>query len=188
MIWTIIIIQTIAFSYLIFKISKRDKQKLLDEIKIDYTLFKNPVCVPDYNVVDPDYELLKNVIDSVKLECWKVIKLEKDHDFYNIELINSNKSLKIKCRIRGRYDELYISWFHIFKMVDDLNHSHVRTFDDKDIKAKWMILNFIWDYVLNYHQEIYDKHIEYYFECKRVIQKELKTLNRDKQLVKLLDN
>jgi len=188
MIWTIIIIQTIAFSYLIFKISKRDKQKLLDEIKIDYTLFKNPVGVPDYNVVDPDYELLKNVIDSVKLECWKVIKLEKDHDCYDIELINSNKSLKIKCRIRDRYDVLYISWFHIFKMVDDLNHSHVRTFDDKDIKAKWMILNFIWDYVLNYHQEIYDKHIEYYFECKWVIQKELKTLNRDKQLVKLLEN
>ena len=45
----------------------------------------------------------------------------------------------------------------------------------------------MWDYVLDYHQKIHDDHIKYYLDCKKEVEKELKTLNRDKSLTKLLE-
>ena len=71
-------------------------------------------------------------------------------------------------------------------MVNESQHSHKISFNDD--KSKFLILNLMWDYVLDYHQKIYDEHINYYLDCKKEIEMELKTLKRDKNLKKLLQD
>ena len=191
---TLFIIQFLAIAFLGYKLLYIKKEKIVDKIKEEEGVFlSNPVDVPDFNKIDPNYEMLKDVIESIKLEKWDIIKFERDHmdNCYDIELLNDPGSLKVKCRLRVRdygNRNLYISWFHIFKMVNKDQHSHLVTFNDCESVPRFLILNLMWDYVLDYHQKIHDDHIHHYLECKNIIQKELKTLNRDKQLVKLLEN
>jgi hypothetical protein len=189
----ILIIQFSAIAFLGYKLYNIKREKIVDKIKEEGVILPNPVSVPGFNQIDPNYQMLKDVVESIKLEKWDIIKFERDHmdNLYDIELLNGPGSLKVKCRLRVRdYGDrnLYISWFHIFKMVNKDQHSHVVTFNDCESVPRFLILNLMWDYVLDHHQKIYDEHIHHYLECKKEIAKELKTLNRDKQLVKLLEN
>jgi hypothetical protein len=189
----ILIIQFSAIAFLGYKLYNIKREKIVDKIKEEGVILPNPVSVPGFNQIDPNYQMLKDVVESIKLEKWDIIKFERDHmdNLYDIELLNGPGSLKVKCRLRVRdYGDrnLYISWFHIFKMVNKDQHSHVVTFNDCQSVPRFLILNLMWDYVLDHHQKIYDEHIHHYLECKKEIAKELKTLNRDKQLVKLLEN
>lgn len=179
-------------AYLGYTITKIKKDKIVKEIKEEGIILPKPVGVPNFNQIDPNYQMLKDVIESIKLEKWNIIRFERDimADCYDIELLNGPGSLKVKCRLRVRdYGDrdLYISWFHIFKMVDQTQHSHVVTFNNDEGFSRFLILNFMWDYVLDYHQKIHDDHIKYYLDCKKEVEKELKTLNRDKSLTKLLE-
>ena len=189
----ILIIQFSAIAFLGYKLYNIKREKIVDKIKEEGVILPNPVSVPGFNQIDPNYQMLKDVVESIKLEKWDIIKFERDHmdNLYDIELLNGPGSLKVKCRLRVRdYGDrnLYISWFHIFKMVNKNQHSHVVTFNDCESVPRFLILNLMWDYVLDHHQKIYDEHIHHYLDCKEEISKELKTLNRDKQLVKLLEN
>lgn len=187
------IIQLLVIVYLGYKIVKIKKDKIVKEIKEEGIILPIPVRVPDFNQIDPNYQMLKDVIESIKLEKWDIIKFERDHmdNLYDIELLNGTGSLKVKCRLRIRdYGDrkLYISWFYIFKMVNQTQHSHVITFNDNESVPRFLILKLMWDYVLDHHQKIHDEHIKHYLDCKKEVEKELKTLNRDKQLIKLLEN
>ena len=189
----ILIIQFSAIAFLGYKLYNIKREKIVDKIKEEGVILPNPVSVPGFNQIDPNNQMLKDVVESIKLEKWDIIKFERDHmdNLYDIELLNGPGSLKVKCRLRVRdYGDrnLYISWFHIFKMVNKNQHSHVVTFNDCESVPRFLILNLMWDYVLDHHQKIYDEHIHHYLDCKEEISKELKTLNRDKQLVKLLEN
>ena len=189
----ILIIQFSAIAFLGYKLYNIKREKIVDKIKEEGVILPNPVSVPGFNQIDPNYQMLKDVVESIKLEKWDITKFERDHmdNLYDIELLNGPGSLKVKCRLRVRdYGDrnLYISWFHIFKMVNKNQHSHVVTFNDCESVPRFLILNLMWDYVLDHHQKIYDEHIHHYLDCKEEISKELKTLNIDKQLVKLLEN
>ena len=189
----LLIIQFSAIAFLGYKLYNIKREKIVDKIKEEGVILPNPVSVPGFNQIDPNYQMLKDVVESIKLEKWDIIKFERDHmdNLYDIELLNGPGSLKVKCRLRVRdYGDrnLYISWFNIFKMVNKNQHSHVVTFNDRESVPRFLILNLMWDYVLDHHQKIYDEHIHHYLDCKEEISKELKTLNRDKQLVKLLEN
>jgi hypothetical protein len=184
-------IQFLAIAFLGYKVYTIKKEKVVNQIKEEGIILPNPVDVPDFDIVDPNYKTLKDIIESIKLEKWEIDKFERDYDTYDIELKNNPGTLRVKCRIRlSDYlgDSLYLSWFHIFKMVSSIQHSHVITYHNDDRNAKFLILNLMWDYILDHHQKIYDNHIEHYRNCKEAISNELKTLNRDKQLVKLLED
>ena len=186
------IIQILVIAYLGYTITKIKKNKIVKEIKEEGIILPNPVRVPNFNQIDPNYQMLKDVIESIKLEKWEIIKFEREHmdNLYDIELLNGPGSLKVKCRLRIRdYGDrkLYISWFHIFKMVNQNQHSHVVSYDDNESVPRFLILNLMWDYVLDYHQKIHDEHIKHYLDCKKEIEKELKTLNRDKNLSQILE-
>jgi hypothetical protein len=186
-------IQFLAIAFLGYKLYNFKKEKVVEQIKKEGIILPNPVGVPDFDIVDPNYKLLKDVIESIKLEKWEIDKFERDYDnTYDIDLKNGPGTLKIKCRIRVRdydgRDSIHLSWFHIFKMVNSTQHSHTITYNDNNRNSKFLILNLMWDYILDHHQKIYDDHIEHYRNCKEAISKELKTLNRDNQLVKLLED
>ena len=157
----ILIIQFSAIAFLGYKLYNIKREKIVDKIKEEGVILPNPVSVPGFNQIDPNYQMLKDVVESIKLEKWDIIKFERDHmdNLYDIELLNGPGSLKVKCRLRVRdYGDrnLYISWFHIFKMVNKNQHSHVVTFNDCESVPRFLILNLMWDYVLDHHQKIYD--------------------------------
>ena len=112
------IIQLLVVAYLGYKIVKIKKDKIVKEIKEEGIILPIPVRVPDFNQIDPNYQMLKDVIESIKVEKWDIIKFERDHmdNCYDIELLNGPGSLKVKCRLRVRdygNRNLYISWFRL---------------------------------------------------------------------------
>ena len=125
------------------------------------------------------------------MENWKVSKFEiwGSGKVYDIELINGPGTLVAKCRL-DNYSKVVVGWFSIYKMfVNKDFHSHVITYkngDDK--KLEFLILNLMWVYVLDHHQNVYDKGIKYHLSCKLAIEGELKTLKRDKTLENLLES
>jgi hypothetical protein len=183
----IIIIQLCFIGALSFKIFTMKESKIVDKIKEDNIILPKKANVPDFNAVDPEYKTLKDVIESAKLEQWKhTLKQDYSSECYDIEIINPSATLKIKSRLRYGYNKetIYISWFHIEKLP---RGKYIITYEDNEPIAKYLILNFLWGFVLQHHQNIHDEHIKHYESCMIEITKELKTLNRDKQLIKLLE-
>lgn len=180
-------IQFLTILFLGYKLHKSNTENIVKKLEEDKIILSKPIGLAEFKKVDPNYSLLKDVIESIKLEKWKVIKFEKDYDTYDIELSNHNSSLKTRCRIRTCNSGLYLSWFHLFKMIDSNSHSHRVSYNNEESAAKYLILELMWSYVLDHHQEVYNKDIEYFEACKQSISNELKTLKRDKNLSKILD-
>jgi len=187
----LIIIQILVIGFLGIWLVNTKKEKIIREIEERATILPNPAKEPDFKEVDPDYKLLKDVIESIKMENWKVSKFEIGYSgkTYDIELINGTGTLVAKCRL-DNYSKVEVGKFSIHKMfVNKDFHSHVITYkngDDK--KLEFLILNLMWVYVLDHHQNVYDKEIKYHLSCKLAIEGELKTLKRDKTLENLLES
>lgn len=194
MITTLIILQLLVNGVLGFLLIKTKKEKIIKEIKEGGFILKNPVKAPDFDKVDPEYQMIKDVIESIKLEKWAVSNFRISFNTtYEIELINGSGNLKVKCRLdtsKSRGPE--VGSFRIYKMVNKDHHSHVVSYDNTvsshDKKLDFLILNLMWDYVLDHHQKTYDKDIEYHLKCKLEIEKELTALKRDRTLMGLLEN
>lgn len=177
----------IPFGILQYNISY---QKVEKDVVKDKIILNKVADLPDYTKdIDPNYELLRNVIKSSKLEEWSV-KIDANYDYYDIYLNNALNTVSIRCRLRMYRGRLYgqreghpsVSIFQISRT----GLGTINLGDDK--KSHYLILNFMWDYVLDHHQKIHDEHLEHYKKTKELIGKELKTLNRDKQLEKLLED
>jgi hypothetical protein len=83
-------------------------------------------------------------------------------------------------------DTINISWFQVSKPNQGTRKSHVISYDDSDKKIKYLILNFMWEYVLKHHQNEYDLTISHYEDCKEAISNELKVLKRDRAISKII--
>ena len=185
-----IIVLLFVIIFLVSRIFTLSKSGIIKELKEDNIVLPTVREVPNFNVIDPNFNLLKDVIESAELEQWQSI-VKRDHNGYDILLLNSEKTLSISSRIRV-YDEsmsvfgpIKIAWFQIKKMNGN-SQEFVVSYTDDDLSVKYLVLPFIWNYVLKYHQKIYDETISYYNTAMNSIQKELKTLNRDKYLDDIL--
>lgn len=186
----IIITLLLVITFLSYKIFYLEKGNIIKEIKEKSFIMDKPVeSNPKYSDVDPDLSLLKDTLYSMSIENWKMVKFDYDGESYDLEFLNNSESIKLKCRIReyrSSTQPLYLSWFYIKKMIDSVNYSHVINFDNDDTEAKYLILNSMWKYILDYHKDKRDSNIEHYLKCKDVISKELKSLNRDRKLDDIL--
>lgn len=179
--------------FLLYKIYSLKKEKVVKEIDKSCIRLEIPKEVPNFEDHDEDDVLLKDVIESVKLEEWQV-EIEEDRSFlgsnsYKIILNNPQKTLKIYSRIRYDYQNQknYISSFMIFKTSPgSILHNGSLSYDLKKETAKFLVTNFLWSYVLNYKQGLVNERISYYDDIKKSIESELITLKRDKSINKLL--
>ena len=175
------LLQFAIISFLGYKLYNLSYKKVEEDVVKDKIVLKKIKGSPDYTKdVDPNYELLKNVIKSAKLEEWET-EIDARAYYYDINLKNAVNTVSIRCRLRMGEESVGVSIFTISRV----EYGSI-SFDDK--KVEYLILNFIWGYVLDHHQKIHDEHLDYYKKTKELISKELKTLNRDKQLEKLLED
>lgn len=191
---TTIIIALLAINiFYAYKFYNLKREKIVKEIDKDFIRLEIPKEPPTFEDYDEKDTLLKDVVDSIKLEDWNV-DIEEDRAFlnsirYKIELTNPKKTLT--CRSRVRYDygnnKVDIITFMIIKTIPGtvLNSVSV-SYELKKTTTKALVTNLLWSYVLNYKNEIVSDKICYYNEIKKSIESELITLKRDKSINKLL--
>lgn len=179
--------------FLLYKIYSLKKEKIVKEIDKSCIRLEIPKEIPNFEDHDKDDVLLKDVIESVKLEEWQV-EIEEDRGMlhsnsYKITLNNPQKTLRISSRIRYDYRSqlTYVSSFMILKTIPgSVLHNGSVSYDLKKETTKFLVTNFLWSYVLNYKQGLVDDRISYYDDIKKSIESELITLKRDKSINKLL--
>ena len=179
--------------FLLYKIYSLKKEKIVKEIDKSCIRLEIPKEIPNFEDHDKDDVLLKDVIESVKLEEWKV-EIEEDRSFlssnsYKITLNNPQKTLRISSRIRYDYQnqKTYTSSFIKLQTIPgSVPHNGSVSYDLKKETTKFLVTNFLWSYVLNYKQGLVDERISYYDDIKKSIESELITLKRDKSINKLL--
>lgn len=179
--------------FLLYKIYSLTKEKIVEEIDKSCIRLEIPKEIPNFEDHDKDDVLLKDVIESVKLEEWQV-EIEEEigmllSDRYKITLNNPQKTLRISSRIRYDYQnqKTYTSSFMILKTIPgSISHNGSVSYDLKKETTKFLVTNFLWSYVLNYKQGLVDERISYYDDIKKSIESELITLKRDKSINKLL--
>ena len=66
---------------LLIKSNKTKKENVINDIKKDTILLKTPPDEPSFEEYDNDCTLLKDVLESIKLENWTTLRYEKDADF-----------------------------------------------------------------------------------------------------------
>lgn len=180
--------------FLLYKIYSLTKEKIVEEIDKSCIRLEIPKEIPNFEDHDKDDVLLKDVIESAKLEEWEVEIQDESRGMlhtnsYKITLNNPQKTLRISSRIRYDYQnqKTYTSSFIILKTIPgSVSHNGSVSYDLKKETTKFLVTNFLWSYVLNYKQGLVDERISYYDDIKKSIESELITLKRDKSINKLL--
>lgn len=181
------------FSYYLF--TKIKKLQTGNESKLengDITLPKLKE-MPKIEDIDPDSKLLKDLIESSKLENWKA-EIKEDYSSYhrrvwNFIITNPQKTISIRSVLRI-YDKEYSGekvQVGYFSVKDSTSNG--MSFDTSESKIqKYLITQYLWDFLLKENEEKYKEIWNYYVNQKKVIEGYLITLKRDKQLKKLFEN
>jgi hypothetical protein len=142
---------------------------------------------PTYESLDPENKLVYDVMESVKLEDWKV---EVDSDIsHHLKTwtLNFESTTGVRIRSRLRYDSLGIclSSFTVLNGGGGFNH-HGSISIDNESKIASDVIIFLWDYVVEYHLNENEKVRKYYQSTIDNIASKLKTLRRSEKLNNIL--
>jgi hypothetical protein len=129
-------------------------------------------------------------MESVKLESWKV-EVEADISHHSKTwTINfeSNTGIRIRSRVRDS-GEMYLSAFTILTGERGpvvRGHSGSISIDDKS-KISNDVIIFLWDYIIEHHQNENEETRIYYQSTIDDISSKLKTLRRSEKLNNILE-
>jgi len=139
---------------------------------------------PTYESLDPSHKLVYDVMKSTKLENWKV-EVEADISIggktwqVNFE---SPTGIIIRSRVRDRSGEIYLANFVIINSGIGGNISI-----SNESKISNDVIIFIWDYIIEYHQNENEEIRLYYQSAIDDISTKLKTLRRSEKLNNILE-
>jgi len=176
-----IILLTISQSVCFFFLFKKKR------VIKDNTLTLKPIPKQiGFEDVQPDYKLVYDILETIKLEDWNY-KIDKGigEDVYDIN-IYSSYGMSISSRIRIYNDGPCLSWFSIVKESTPTTGEKTLTFNNSDSVNNDVII-FIWDYIIKYHESLNEGDFNKYSDTIDVISNELKTLNRNERLDKILN-
>jgi hypothetical protein len=169
--------QIVSF-YLIF-----NKIKPFIKPKAEGIMLKVVPDKPTYESLDPKHKLVYDVMESVKLENWKV-EVEADISYHSKTWqvnFESPTGIRIRSRIREN-SQIYLSNFSI------LNTGIGGTISiDNDSKISNDVIIFLWDYIIEYHQNENEETRNYYQSTIDDISSKLKTLRRSERLNNILE-
>lgn len=169
--------QIVSF-YLIF-----NKIKPIFKPKPEGIILKVIPDKPTYESLDPKHKLVYDVIESVKLENWKV-EVEPDISYHSktwMMKFESPTGIRIRSRLRDN-GQMYLSSFSI------LNTGIGGTISiDNDSKISNDVIIFLWDYIIEYHQNENEETRNYYQSIIDDISSKLKTLRRSETLKNILE-
>jgi hypothetical protein len=194
MIYFINIILFAVVIYFAYKNYTLTKKKVIEEIDKDFLRLPIPKYeTPRWEDFDPEHSLLKDLLESIKLEDWEVtIDNERNYSLgtrrtYMIELYNPSKTLKIRSRLYAYEGKANLASFNVIRTVGNtVFTSGSVSYNCDNIETSTMILSQLWGYILKHHENIYTETIAGYKEVRESIDTELKTVKRDKALKSLL--
>ena len=140
---------------------------------------------PKYENLDPEHKLVYDVMESAKLEKWKV-KVEADltHHSKTWQVnFESPTGIRIRSRIRdgGQSIGVYLSNFTIFNVTGGTISV------DNESKFANDVIIFLWDYIVEYHLNENEETRLYYQSTIDGISTGLKTLRRSEKLNNILE-
>ena len=180
---TILLTSQVVSFYLIF-----NKIKPIIKSKQEGILLKVIPDKPTYEDLDPENKLVYDVMESAKLENWKVeitpdISYSSESWEVNFE---SQTGIRIISRIRSRDKSLYLITFTLINGQRGFaNIGSISIQDDSKIKDD--VISFIWSYILEYHENENEETRNYYQSVIDDISSKLKTLRRSEKLNNILE-
>lgn len=168
--------QIVSF-YLIFR-------KIKPIIKPDGILLKPISKEFVYSDIDPNFNLIYDVLESIKIEGW-ALELEKEYSIgdshdYSLAFKSHDDSIRVRSRVCIYTDsEPYLSFYINSDVGCSINI-------DKNSPIKNDIILFLWDYILVYHEGKRLESRKYYDDGLKNISSKLKTLNRSRRLNEIL--
>lgn len=177
-----LIISQAGFSYFLFtKIKQLQKEKEVKTNPGDIVLPKLKE-MPKIEDIDQDSKLLKDIIESVKLEGW-IPNIQEDPSglygrSWRIEIQNPSNTLTIRSVLR-LYDNLpHVGYFSVGGISYDCKDNPVQ---------RYLVIQYLWSLIVEKNKKEYQYTWKHYVEAKEIIEDKLTTLKRDKQLEKLFD-
>jgi hypothetical protein len=193
MIYLINLILFAVVIYFAYKNYTLTKKKVIEEIDKDFLRLPIPKYeTPRWEEFDPEHALLKDILESIKLEDWEVtIDNERNYSLgtrrtYMIELYNPSKTLKVRSRLYAYEGKANLSSFNVIRTVGTVFTSGSVSYNCDNTETSTMILSQLWGYILKHHEDIYTETMAGYKEIRESIDTELKTVKRDKALKSLL--
>jgi hypothetical protein len=182
-----LIISQAIFSYFLFtKIEKLQKEKEVDSKNGDLVLPKLKE-MPTIEDLDTDSKLLRDVIESAKLEGWLANIQEEPEVFgrtWRIEIQNPTNTLTIRTVLRIIYqneikqDCVRIGYFNVGGISFNCDENNLQTY---------LIIEYLWSLIVEKNEKDYQRTWSSYLQDKEKIENCLTTLKRDRQLKKLFD-
>jgi hypothetical protein len=180
--------------YFAYKNYTLTKKKVIEEIDKDFLRLPIPKYeTPRWEDFDPEHTLLKDILESIKLEDWEVnIDNERNYSLgsrrtYMVELYNPSKTLKIRSRLYAYEGEANLASFTVIRTVGNTVFTAGSvSYDCDNTETSTLILSQLWGYILKHHEDIYSETLSGYKVVKESIDTELKTVKRDKALKSLL--
>lgn len=194
MIYSINIILFAVVIYFVYKNYTLTKKKVIEEVDKDWLRLPIPKYeTPKWEDFDPDHTLLKDVLESIKIEDW-TSKIEQERNYgiserksYTIELYNPTNTLRIRSRLYVYDNKANLGSFTVIKTVAGTAFtSGSASYNCDNIETSTLILSQLWGFILEHHEKIYSETIIGYEKVRESIDTELKTLKRDKALKTLL--
>ena len=170
--------QIVSF-YLIF-----NKIKPIIKPKTEGIILKVIPDKPTYENLDPKHKLVYDIMESVKLENWKV-EVEADISHHSKTwTINfeSPTGIHIRSRVRDSSEIIYLSGFTIIN-----SGIGGRISVDNESKISNDVIIFLWDYIIEYHQNENEETRKHYQSTIDDISSKLKTLRRSEKLNNILE-
>lgn len=180
---SILIISQFFSFYLIFS---RLKPKV---IKPEGPVLKPIPKITTYKDVDPEFTLVYEVLETIKLENWDVI-IDYDTKRYTLEFNSKDGSSRVKARIYQndyKFDINENNEVQLWSFTISNNGKSVSIGVRKNISIENDILIFLWDYVIAWYEEVRNNEIRVYKSSIESIRDSLKTLKRSKKLDSILN-
>ena len=187
----LIFILFISVGFLAFKLYKL--QKIVDlkketvvNVKIDRNnslILRKQKENPTIEDIDTNYQLLKDVIESAKLEKWHVeLERESLSNRNSFTITNPTKTITISARLYADGKPTIVG----FRIKHSREGKSISYSPEKNPMENYLILEFLWDIILEENDKEFNKHKFDLTMTKETIEKELISLRRNKQLEKLL--
>jgi len=175
--------QIVSF-YLIF-----NKIKPIVKPKNEVIILKVIPDKPTYESLDPENKLVYDIMKSAKLESWKVeVEAEISYHSKNWTLkFESPTGIRIRSRVRDS-GEIYLSAFTVLVGERGFTNTHIGSISiDNESKIANDVIIFLWDYIIEYHQNENEESRIYYQSTIDDISSKLKTLRRSEKLNNILE-
>lgn len=174
-----LIISQTGFSYFLFtKIKQLQKEKESNPGDLVLPKLKE---MPKIENIDPDSKLLRDVIESAKLEGWESEIQEEPTAVcrsWQIIIWNPTKTITIRTSLRIYSDDVYVGYFNVGGVSYNCR---------ENILQKYLVVEYLWSLIVEQNEKEYQSTWNSYLKSKEKIENCLTILKRDRQLKKLFE-